>query len=451
MVFVWLLWGDFVSTLLDGCVPAILPLKLNQIGAGDFANQMLNRTFGFAMAFMFAPAVSFASDRRRGRLGRRIPFLLYSTPFVGLFLILIGCYDGLTSLVMGGSEHLAILGMTISRTTVTLVVFGVLFIGFDFANIFVGTIYWYLFNDVVPPQFLSRFLSLFRMVGTAAGVFYNLYVFPSAITHFRVIFVVAGIAYFVGFTLMCIFVKEGSYPPPPQNVDKRKGLLSSCKTYAKECFTHRLYWYFFLANACTWLRGMTDTFQVLRNTKSLGFSLGELGVVGAWCGGISFLLQYPAGWISDKYSPVRTYFWTYAASIVGTVAACVWIFVDFGHHGNLIYMYATSLVFMPLGALNSAAELPMYMRLLPKDRYGQFCSANAAVRAFAMIFGSMAAGAFMEKIEQWWHMGDWHYRFVPAWSLAFQIPAIIFLVLMYREWKARGGDKGYTPPLPAAA
>ena len=39
----------------------------------------------------------------------------------------------------------------------------------DFANVFVGTIYWYLFNDVVPPQFLGRFWGLFRMVSTGAS------------------------------------------------------------------------------------------------------------------------------------------------------------------------------------------------------------------------------------------------------------------------------------------
>ena len=60
---------------------------------------------------------------------------------------------------------------------------------------------------------------------------------------------IAGIAYAVGFMLMCLFVREGQYPPPPANVDGRPGFISSIKTYAAECFTHRLYWWFFLATA----------------------------------------------------------------------------------------------------------------------------------------------------------------------------------------------------------
>jgi hypothetical protein len=68
------------------------------------------------------------------------------------------------------------------------------------------------------------------------------------------------------------------------------------------------------------------------------------------------------------------------------------------------------------------------------------------IRSFCLIFGSILAGYFMESLQTHFHMGDFRYRFYPVWAVAFQIPAFIFLGLLYREWKRRGGDKGYTPP-----
>jgi hypothetical protein len=43
-------------------------------------------------------------------------------------------------------------------------------------------------------------------------------------------------------------------------------------------------------------------------------------------------------------------------------------------------------------------------------------------------------------------IGDWRYRLYPVWAMFFQVFALICLILLYREWKRRGGDKGYTPP-----
>jgi hypothetical protein len=45
-------------------------------------------------------------------------------------------------------------------------------------------------------------------------------------------------------------------------------------------------------------------------------------------------------------------------SMIGVAAQCAWVFIDFNTwhpHGNLIYMLALSLIFMPLGAINGAA------------------------------------------------------------------------------------------------
>jgi hypothetical protein len=107
-------------------------------------------------------------------------------------------------------------------------------------------------------------------------------------------------------------------------------------------------------------------------------------------------------------------------------------------------MYVTGLMVMPLFVIAEAAELPMYMRLLPRDRYGQFASANAMVRAFVRIFLSVAAGAFIAWMGRWY--GERRYTWVAGWQLFFQVLAAGFLILLYRQWKRHGGDEHYTPP-----
>jgi MFS family permease len=455
MVFVWLLWGDFVFSILNEAFTRVLPLELNRIGAEDWVNQVVNRTLGYILVFLLTPMVSFKSDRHRGRWGRRIPYLFWSTPFVGLFLVAIGCYSNITDYVTGVTGTLTFTGLQLWGWTIIpplpvgqagmlIMVLGVLVVGYDFASLFVNTVYWYLFNDVVPPHMLSRFLSLFRMVNAGAIALYDWLLLPHSLTNFSTIMVGIGIAYVVGFMVMCIFIKEGKYPPPPQNIDKRKGVISSCKTYAKECFTHRLYWYFFLANTFTQIAGATGTFTLLRNTKTLGLSLDDVGPILAISSLIGLVLQYPCGWAADKWNPIRVYVISAVLNVLGALAACAWCIWDFGPHGNLMYLWVSSMAFLPIMAVNDAAEIPMYMRLLPKERYGQFCSANAFVRALAMSIALFVSGWFMSSLAN--HMGDWHYRYIPVWEVIFRIPAVFFIVLVFLEWRKRGGDKGYTPP-----
>jgi maltose/moltooligosaccharide transporter len=445
MVFVWLLWGDFCFTLLDQNIPNLLPIKLNQIGAGDTTNSILNGTIAYAVTFFLAPIVSVRSDRTRSRWGRRIPYLFWSTPFVGLFLVLIGCYDSITNALIGNANAATILGIAVSRSTLSLIVIGTAIVGWDLANIFVNTIYYYLFNDVVPPAYISRFLALFRIVFLLVGMGYNKWIYGHGIEHFRMIFVVAGIAYGVGFLLMCLFVREGDYPPPPaDDITRGRGMLASIITYAQECFTHRLYWYFFLANACVFSARLTGMFIGVRNLNTLKLTMQQTGDYFFWYSGVALLLQFPAGWLADKFHPLRVYLLASVWGMLGTAAQCVWIFHDFGPAGNLRYMYVTGLMFMPLLVVAEAAELPMYMRLLPRDRYGQFASANAMVRAFVRIFLSVAAGAFIGWMGRWY--GERRYTWVAGWQLFFQVLAAVFLILLYRQWKRHGGDMHYTPP-----
>lgn len=301
MLFVYLLWGDFCFTLMESVFPQITPLALNHLGANNKLIAMVMITIPNIFNAVVCPWVSFKSDRHRSRLGRRIPFLLYPTPLIALFLILIGLSPDIGKYLF----HTVLRTTHWSSTTIVLTLIAVFSAGFQFVNMFVGSVYYYLFNDVVPDQYLGRFMSAFRVVGGVASIIFNFLVMPYAETHMKLIFVGAGVVYLVAFMQMCFKVKEGEYPPPPEYADGKTGLLSALKTYAKECFSHKFYWLFFLTTAAWDLTACIRPFDLLLQRQALGLSPGRIGMIIGSAGIATTLLMIPAGYLSDKKHPLR--------------------------------------------------------------------------------------------------------------------------------------------------
>jgi WD40 repeat protein len=238
VLFSWLLWGDFCFTLFETIGgPGILGLYLQD----NFrvSNKTVNIMFNIIpqlIGVIVGPVLSFKSDRHRGRWGRRIPYMIWTTPFLCFFAAAIGYSDEIMSFVKNHVQP----GSFVSPMTAAMILISFLVIGFSFFNEFVNTVYWYLFADVVPPAFMGRFLGLFRLVGAAAGFLFNVSIAGYQLTHMRAIHVGVAVLYFVGFTLMCLFVKEGEYPPVT-DVTEKTTFLDQVKIYFRECFTHKIY------------------------------------------------------------------------------------------------------------------------------------------------------------------------------------------------------------------
>jgi Na+/melibiose symporter-like transporter len=89
-LFGWLLWGDFCFQVMESLNPAIVPLKLRQLDAPNWAIALIMVTLPGFLNMTICPWVSFKSDRHRGPMGRRIPFILYTLPFLTACLLLLG-------------------------------------------------------------------------------------------------------------------------------------------------------------------------------------------------------------------------------------------------------------------------------------------------------------------------------------------------------------------------
>jgi len=446
MVIFWLLWGDFCFTLMESVFPSVTPLLLRDLHAPNTVIGLVMTTIPAILNFFVCPWVSFKSDRHRGRWGRRMPFLLFPTPWLSLFLVLIGLAPDIGRFL--GRTVFANAGM--GNTTITLVLVGFFVVGFQYFNMFVASVYYYLFNDVVPDRFLGTTMALFRVVGSLAGAAFSAFIFPHAETHMRWIYFGAAALYLIVFSLMCVMVKEGDYPPPPENIDGRVSLLSSIKTYFVECFAHKFYWFFFFSSTAWTLSGIIGPWLLFMQQKSLGLELFRIGRINATAGLISAAILLPAGMISDKKHPVRTTLIAIIGLTCLTPLRLIYLFYsptpDVAYHIE----FGIALMVLPLSALYNASNLPLFMRLLPAERYGQYCAAEAMVRSLAIIVSGLVVGGFMDIMQRVCALHHapqyFYYRYAPLWTWTFQIVALCMMIIVYRNWLKLGGDKGYVPP-----
>jgi hypothetical protein len=444
-LYFWLLAGDFTYFMVESVVPSAIPLKLKSLHASNLFMGLIITTIPRIIGGIFNPVISVRSDRFRSRWGRRIPFIAATVPPLVLCFFGMGYVDAigpwLGRVAPAFAQHH-------SQEFLVLIVLSVLLVGFDFFNTFVTSVFWYLFNDVVPPEIISRFVSYFRMVIMVTGILYNKFITPYVESHFREIFVGAGIFYFAGFGLMCLFVREGEYPPPLENTDGGTGFISTLKTYGAECMSLRHYWYLYLWGIFGALAGACGVFMIFFQRYTMGITqldVGNLGVIGA----VTALVCVPVcGWLGDKFHPLRILLWGNVLALFVVPIDFIWVW---WRPGPQVYFWFTALKTMfiacPIGMM-CQMDVPMLMRILPKERYGQFCSCRVLLTNLATIVTGGAAGAYLDYLTV--HYGEkTAYACIPFWQFTFSLMTVYFLLRLFRSWKAYGGDASYVPPIPA--
>lgn len=436
-LFAWMLWGDFCFTLMEVIWPTVLPLVMKSEGAPNFVIAMAVTTIPNAMNFILNPIISTASDRYRGKRGRRIPFLLFSAPFITFFLILMGF-----SRELGGFLHAALGGMfpslTSSMATVGLIC--ILIVCFRFFELFVGTVFWYLFNDVVPTAFMGRFLGFFRVIGGLAGAFFNLFLLKYAESHTSLIFLGSALLYGTAFLLLSLNVKEGEYPAPQPMTRGKKFSVEVVMTFFRECFSQRIVRLVYLSSSLGGVNSVMVVFQIFM-AFSLGLSIEEFGKIAGIAALLGTALMYPIGVLVDRFHPLRVLMVSQAGFAVATLMQCMFLFIDFPRE-TAFWLYACLVgISIPMQTANVAATLPMFMRLFPREQFGQFCSANAMCASLSAVAAGVLAGLYLDVIKGFFpDSGDYYYRFVPVWTSLCAILIAVVTILIFREWKKLGGD-----------
>lgn len=149
-LFFWLLLGDFAWSMRDRSVGPMAQWYLNQLNVPNIVFGLLLTSFPAAVSFVLVPIMSVKSDRHRGRWGRRIPFLLVTTPLAALGML------GLAfAPIVARWVHSHFPGQ--SEMLVSVICFAVFWAAFEFATIASSSLFGALINDVVPREMLGRF------------------------------------------------------------------------------------------------------------------------------------------------------------------------------------------------------------------------------------------------------------------------------------------------------
>ena len=443
MLFAWLLWGDFCFTMMEAVVPSILPLKLKDLGCSNWLMGLILTTAPGIMGMTICPYVSFKSDRYRSKWGRRIPFIIWTMPFLCCCLVLMGLGDNICGVLQRNSEYLR----QFSPATVTIALIAVFMVMFQFFNMYVGSVFWYLFNDVVPPQFLARFMGLFRIVGAGAGALYNFFIFKYAESHMREIFIGAALLYLIGFGITCLMIKEGEYPPPEDESDKSSRGTKGVFTFFKESFSHKFYWFRYLYGAFSGITAAIGTFNIFFN-REMGLSLDQIGKLNAIYSVMIMAAMYFMGIFVDRWHPLRISVYGAVFNVLANITFLVWLFVTLPGDYFFWLNLGNSLVGIFLWALVTVAGTTTDMRIFPKSRFGQFCSAQGMVRAIATVFSGLLAGLFIDMVKYLCHGSDFAYRFIYIWTSVFAGICALYMIKTYLEWYRMGGDKHFHPPAP---
>lgn len=452
-MFAWMLWGDFCFTLMEAVVPSVMPLKLHSLKASDTLISVIMTSLPAIFNFTITPSIGMWSDRIRTRWGRRMPFIIGTMPFLTLSLVLIGVNDQIAAWI---HQHL-FAGSGCEQAKVAIILLACCVGLFDLFNMFVNTVYWYLFNDIVPEAMMGRFMSLFRVVGTLAGMLYNFLIFQFAESHMKEIYLGAAALYLVGFGIVCLKVREGVYPSPePLEASSGflAGLLGGVRTFARECFTSRYYWCFILDPAILCLAAFAPFGVFL--SKSLGLTLGNIGFLNGVTQATLLVCFLLAGRLVDRWHPVRVTAYVTVFQVFMSFGGWVWLFVD--RPNPTLYLWIGGIhgfLFAPLlSAVGQVAGMTRWMRLLPRDKLGQFSGAMCLVRAVAIFAAGFLAGGYLDLIKHFYPPtpsdpeGLFAYRYMFLLSGLIGVVAFVFHYKVFRGWKRLGGDEAYQAPAP---
>ncbi len=452
VLFFWLFWGDFCYTVMEAVTTPIMQLKYQKLDASNIEISLILGVIPGILYSILNPVISFQSDRFRSRWGRRIPFILFSLPFLVIILICLAFGEQIGVWLHG---HLGFMLAGVSASQVAILTLGILNIVFTFFNTFVTSTFWYLFNDVVPEQLLARFMSWFRTIGLFSTSFYSFFILPYSASHSTEIFLAAAILYLVGFGLMCRNVKEGEYPAPAPYIEGRTDTLAAITTFARETHAFPHYWYLWI---CTFIGQIGNAASVIGAGNSqlifalffslaIGLKLPQIAIIYGCYNITQSVLTLVAGWLADRYHPIRVVFAGVLINVLVIPMNLIWLF--WHPSNNVVFWVALAInvgVAAPGQALGGMWDPPMLMRLFPRSNFGQFCSTNAVWRTAGGIVGSLLVGVFLDFMTGW--VGKEHsYYYLPLWGFFFGLPSFYLFFKLYLSWKKHGGDDAYIAPV----
>lgn len=431
VLFAWLLWGDFCFTLFESIFFRFIPLYMKDIGASNALIGIMAGSVSGILTVLFLPHISMVGDRYRTRWGRRIPFLLWTTPCTVIVLVLIGYAPEI-----GIWFHAKAISpiFTISETTVVLTVLCLFIVMYHFFNMVLNNMFSCFLRDVVPQEVMARFLATSRIAGSLGGFVFSWYLFPHVLVYRKAMCVGVGLLYMISFFMMCWRVKEGKYEAPPPR-ENSPGIVRSFVVYFRDYLSVPIYRNFSLVYILM-VSGLmcANPFLVLFARNTLGISMEDMGKVFAWGSAATMIAYLPVGWLCDRFNPMQIIL----ASMLGLAGTTALAYVAV--NGKISWLLYSLVFTLPYAGWSLAGSAVM-MALFPSKNFGQFFSGFNILGQGGMILGNYLVGHFIDMCHS-------NYRLVFLWSVVCFVTAIVPMFMVYRGWIKHGGPDHYIPPMP---
>ena len=428
-VFFWTLWGAMAFTVITLCFTGATPFLFRNSGLSDTFIAVVLGTVVSLMNTVMNPVLSTISDRCRSKLGRRIPFILYTALPTALFMAAMPFYSYLLpylpSTLLGGSMQGWLLG------------FGAIICNFFW--LFVGILFYYLIPDVVPDKFIGRYFGMYRLAGALAGVFWGKYLFPYVESHPQIVYPAAAALYLIIILLMCYFVKEGSYPPVEKSDIQTKWYIrvkNNVQLYFKECYSQKYYLLFYTAILAFALSGCVNMFHNFFYRYGCNMTMEVIGELNVWISIVTIIACFLSGFLVDIMGGFRTSLLALALTAMLYVLG-----------GIFIKDYTSALVWrIPLAitfGLYAVANGRMLVEVYPRSKFGMIASGCNLLCALFVGLINFPIGKFSEFLknatpETTLMLGKWNlmpylhgYRFVNYWSALCIFTSMLILLYFY--------------------
>ncbi len=413
VLFSWIMWNDLCLMLMEHVAPTIVPLMMKDHGASNKEIAFFTASLTGIFTIWVNPLISVWSDRHRSPHGRRRPFLFLATPFCAIALAAIPFMPDLFHFLAGIPAFSEFLHKHSTFGIILLI--GVCYLIFQEFNNVILAVYHPYFYDVVPVEVMGRFQALVKVVTALAGFIWNFALLGLAQDHLKEVFVWVAVFFLVSYLVSLWQVKEGEYPPPTK--EKIPGIRGVVASFFTDCF-RPYYLPFIIANSLFQIGNVANGFQIFLFRDQLGLDLNTIGKVRAIPTLLVVVVGYFMGSIVDRFKPGRVLVVGMVLFALTNVGA---FFVIQGKWTLGIYTGVIAIVVLAVQVSTSVFTGQFF----PREKIGQFCSANSTVYRIAILLTATFAGAFFDWIKD--------YRYVFLWSAAFYLPTIPLYMMSHRN------------------
>jgi MFS family permease len=421
LLFFWLMWNDFSYTLIQN-VGGVGQFLMRDQGA-TYAQMALIGSIGFFIPWL-NPLVSTWSDRYRSSMGRRRPFLFFATPFFAFFLAIYPYMPTFYHYLLRFSWFAAITPYFPMKGPILFLAMCAFVSGIF--NAVMQAIFSYLYWDVVPESHMGRFQSLSRNAVLLAGLFCSFFLFSAAVHHLKAVYVFTATFCAIVYFISVWQIKEGEYPPPDKH--KKGGLLAPVRAYFVECFSESYYLWIFVASFFFQVGNVGGNYQNYYLHYDLGMDLGTLGWIGGWGNVFTFgfgaIFGFAIGSMTDRLKPVRLMGPLYIVQGILFIGALYFVHDKWS---LLIFSFVIGIAQFAQAVIMGAFTVEIF----PREKLGQFCSAQAVFYQFALNILNPFIGTFFDHIQ--------NNRIGYLWQGGFYFLAAIAYFKVHLNWNQRHG------------